>query len=459
MNVHSARLAIMGAAVLFALTDAAQGPPRSLSVPDGFTFAAVGDLLQERPLMPLEEAQFREVDSIIRGADVAFGNGEMPIIDISSSRVYPEAENGGGDLYGLPSVAADLKAQGFAIVSRANNHSTDWGISGMEMTDRFLDDAGIVHAGTGRNEAAARAAHFIETKWGRVGLASTTSTFEGNEPAGAAFGDVAGRPGASTLSTTQAIVVSQSTINGLRQYYGGAEYSQDASLIPHGILLYTQPYVAGNAPGIQYTMDPHDLGAILRGIRQGSTVSNFMVFSVHCHESASGASNVVPQGAFLRDLAHKAIDAGADVFVGHGPHQVGGIEIYKGKPIFYSLGNYIFQLDLLENPNAESWRGSGLDSSRSIDADYEKTFIKHWFTPPEYWQSVIAVTTYRNNAAAEISLYPLDLRQTAELNMRGIPRLADDAEAATILKRIARLSEPYHTHIQIEGRVGKIVLQ
>ena len=46
---------------------------------------------------------------------------------------------------------------------------------------------------------------------------------------------------------------------------------------------------------------------------------------------------------FIPIFARAVIDAGADVFVGHGPHVLRGIEIYKGKPIFYSLSNFIFQ--------------------------------------------------------------------------------------------------------------------
>lgn len=177
------------------------------NVPDGYTFAAVGDLLQASPLIPLHNRHFLAVNKIIRGADVAFGNAEMPLIDVYSPNIFPAAENGETNIFGLPSVARDLKEQGFTIVARANNHSTDWGVEGMEMTDALLDAAGIVHAGTGRSSAAARAARFADTRWGRIGLASTTSTFEGSEVAGEPADDVVARPGASVLHTTQALVV------------------------------------------------------------------------------------------------------------------------------------------------------------------------------------------------------------------------------------------------------------
>ena len=435
------------------------GPTRQTDVPDGFTFAAVGDLLQVTPLMPLQNQQFVAVDKIIKSADVAFGNGEMPLVDISSERIYPAAENGGTNAYGLPSVARDLKAQGFTMVSRANNHSTDWGIAGMEMTDALFDAAGIMHAGTGRDETAARAARFVDTRWGRIGLASTTSTFEGNEPAGQPAGDVAARPGASVLNTDQALIVDRATLEGLKRYYGADAYRDEDKVTSDSITVNGQPYVLGAGPGIHYTMSKHDLAEILRGVRQGSAVSNFLVFSIHCHESASGIINDVPQGDFLRDFAHDVIDAGADVFVGHGPHQVGAIEIYKGKPIFYSLGNYIFQLSAQENIYPEGWSAVGLDSGTSIDEAYWEKFLGRYFKEPKWWQSVVVTMTYRHNAVETIHLYPIDLGENRPAYLRGIPALAPKEEAEAILKRIENLSAPYHTHINIENGVGVINVQ
>jgi Putative enzyme of poly-gamma-glutamate biosynthesis (capsule formation) len=59
----------------------------------------------------------------------------------------PQAEFGGVWIIGTPGVARDLKSIGFDIMSRANNHATDWGLEGMRQTNRALDEAGIVHAG------------------------------------------------------------------------------------------------------------------------------------------------------------------------------------------------------------------------------------------------------------------------------------------------------------------------
>jgi poly-gamma-glutamate synthesis protein (capsule biosynthesis protein) len=463
MTTRGARwFAALTLAVAFTTAPAPAAPAtpplalRQTDVPDGFTFAAVGDLLELRPVLPLQDSGFLAVDRIVHGADVAFGNDELPIVDISAPGMYPMAENGASNIYAVPAVAKDFKAQGFAMVARANNHSTDWGVAGMLMTDEYLDAAGVMHAGTGRDEDAARRVRFVETRWGRMGLASATSTFEGNEPAGVAQGDVAGRPGASVVHTVQAIVVDRATLDGLKRYYGDPVYHIDDTVTADSITVFGQPYVVGPKPGIKYTMDKGDVASIVHALRQGNLLSNFLVFSVHCHEDASGIGNDVPQGAFLRDLAHDAIDAGADVFVGHGPHQVGGIEIYKGKPIFYSLGNYIFQLAAMENIWPEGFGQFGVDPSKGNDADVAHNFLSHYFAEPKWWQSVVATVTYRHDAVDTIKLYPIDLRRDSPVHVRGLPVPATSEEATEILKRIQRLSEPFGTKIAIENGVGVI---
>ncbi|GIS80846.1 MAG: hypothetical protein CM1200mP14_24120 [Gammaproteobacteria bacterium] len=90
-------------------------------------------------------------------------------------------------------------------------------------------------------------------------------------------------------------------------------------------------------------MNQYDLGEILYGIRAAKIDSDFVIATIHAHNPGNW-SDEAP--GFLEELARSAIDSGADQFVGHGPHQLRGIEIYQGKPIFYSLGNFFFQVEL-----------------------------------------------------------------------------------------------------------------
>jgi len=156
---------------------APRDPQRELTmnVADGFTVAAVGDCIIARPVS--QTPGFAAVGTLIRDADSAFGNFEGTAIDLARTPAVPQAEFGGVWIIGTPAVARDLKSIGFDIMSRANNHATDWGLEGMRQTSRALDDAGIVHAGVGEHRAAARAARFFDTDKGRVALISMASTF------------------------------------------------------------------------------------------------------------------------------------------------------------------------------------------------------------------------------------------------------------------------------------------
>ena len=110
-----------------------------LGVPNGFSLAAVGDLIQTHPLSPARVPGLAEVIGRLSGATVAFGNFESTSIDIRTFRGYLEAENSGLWLRNGPEVVPDLKAMGFDLVARANNHPTDWGVEGMRETDPGLN--------------------------------------------------------------------------------------------------------------------------------------------------------------------------------------------------------------------------------------------------------------------------------------------------------------------------------
>src|SRR5258705_7006064 len=198
---------VLAGAVLVAQQPAAPDPrdPQrelTMSMADGFTLAAVGDCIIARPVS--QTPGFASVGRIIHDADSAFGNFEGTAIDLSRTPAVPQAEFGGVWIIGSPSVAKDLKAIGFDVMSRANNHATDWGLEGMRQTSRALDEAGIVHAGVGEHRAAARAARYVDTDKGRVALISIASTFTAPSRSAPPAGQAPGRPRVKAPRTTRA---------------------------------------------------------------------------------------------------------------------------------------------------------------------------------------------------------------------------------------------------------------
>src|SRR5262249_2067726 len=435
---------------------APRDPQRELqmNVGDGFTLAAVGDNIIARPVS--QTPGFAPVGKLIRDADAAFGNFEGTAIDLARTPAVPQAEFGGVWIIGSPLVTKDLKSIGFDLMSRANNHATDWGLEGMRQTSRALDEAGIVHAGVGEHRAAARAARFFDTDKGRVALISMASTFTPLSRSAPPAGEAPGRPGVNALRTTRYSLVTPDELRALRkirdeQPAGSVRPPEKES--PDELDLFGVRYKAADRRGFTYTVDPVDEREIIKSIRSAKQLSDFVIVTIHAHEPGNWSQEPAD---FLPKLAHAAIDAGADEFIGHGPHQIRGIEIYKGKPILYSLGNFIFQLDLLEPVASDLYEQYKMDGASATDAEFNAMWNGLVFGGEVWYQSVVTTSRFEKGKVAEIRVNPIDLNYTARGADRGVPRPAGADVAKTILERLQRLSQPFGTRIAIQDGVGVI---
>ncbi len=134
-----------------------------------WSLAAVGDAIITRRLAQFDtdrDAGFEQMANVIRDADVAFLNLEISLFRLSEFKGWPEVETGGNWELGPPEAAADLKALGFDLFNRANNHTTDYGVEGMRATSRLLDELGLVHAGAGETLGDASRPAYFETPKG-----------------------------------------------------------------------------------------------------------------------------------------------------------------------------------------------------------------------------------------------------------------------------------------------------
>jgi poly-gamma-glutamate capsule biosynthesis protein CapA/YwtB (metallophosphatase superfamily) len=424
------------------------------TIRDGFTFAAVGDLLgPQRTYYALRRSEFEPVADILQRANVAFANLEGSILDLTTFQGYPAAQNGGGNPVAAPQVAEDLRAMGIDVLSRANNHAGDWGAEGIFETTRWLDKARLVHAGSGRTRAAARMPAYLETASGRVALVAAASTFTPNSMAGPAAGEVLGRPGISVLRTRRVLLVTEEEMRTVR----AVAKRHGSRVQPDGreLSLFGELYRVSTEPGLTYEMNRFDHYEILQSVRAAKQTSDLTVFSIHAHESLSGEGDDARPATFQPALFHDVIDAGADIVVVHGPHILRGIEIYKGRPIFYGLASLFFALEHGRAAAPETFEGMGLDA-RSVT--YSEYLHKRFFevVPASWFDSVIAVTKFERGQAKEIRLYPLDLgySRTPRLTHRGTPQIAAPAVARRILDRMRDLSLVYGTQIRNENDVG-----
>ena len=146
---------------------------------------------------------------------------------------------------------------------------------------------------------------------------------------------------------------------------------------------------------------------------------------------------------------------------GHGPHLTLGVEIYCGRPILYSLGNFIFQNDTVEVFPAEAYQRFGLPHT-ATPADFLDTRTdggrRGFPASPEFWEGLAGECEFRDRELAAVRLYPLDLGHGRPRAQRGRPLIARGAVAERILARIARLSRRFGTEIVVDGDCAMIQL-
>ena len=196
-----------------------------------------------------------------------------------------------------------------------------------------------------------------------------------------------------------------------------------------------------------------DAGRILQSIREAKQHSDLVVVYQHNHVFGNRAfSTLFSEGMaerlapneWLKNWTHAEVDAGADVVVMHGAPLLHGVEIYRGKPIFYDLGNFIYNLP----PTI--------------------TYI----TEPLAWESVVADLEFQGRKLQSITFRPIELNNLGDgqpdvhnpyasnefLHTRGLPVSRYRRESEIHPERLAELSVPFGTKVVLKGETAEITL-
>lgn len=300
-----------------------------------------------------------------------------------------------------PAALEALKSMGFNLVSLSNNHAGDLKIPGIQDTLREANRLNLAHAGTGNTLEEAEAPAYLRTPNGTVALVAIASGMI--PPDGSA---TASRSGVNQLHVD-----------------------------------------AGNIPNEQ------DAQRILQTIRDASKRADLVIAYQHNHVydkpfhtllEEELPERLVPPG-WIKKWAREEVDAGADIVVMHGAPLVQGVEIYHNRPIFYDLGNFIFQLPPTQTVADE----------------------------PIIWESVIAYVKFQGKNLQSIEFRPIvlnklgqgqaDTREEYAVNLfletRGLPSPATGDKARFILERLADSSKPFGTIIEVKGDTAEINLK
>jgi poly-gamma-glutamate synthesis protein (capsule biosynthesis protein) len=437
-------------ALLLVSVAASPGLAEERSSVSEFTMALSGDWMPTRRLSVYDEPPYLALIDLLRGADVAMGNMETLFHDYET---FPMHLGGGMYVRSDPIIAQDLVWAGLDMVSRANNHAGDYGVEGMRLTSRYLDEAGVVHAGVGGSLREAREARFFDSARGRVALISVASTFPDHSRAGRSRGDIPARPGLSPLRFEGWFGVTEEQIGTVAEML----QSVDVQISPeNGQLVFGIRFLVSDDLGVHSEPMEGDVKEIARVVGSARALADYTVVSVHSHET--GDDLRFPAEFFVL-FARRMIDAGADVVFAHGPHILRAIEIYKGKPIFYSLGNFVLQFDTTLRVPEDDYAPHGLAGHGEM-ADYVRAEDKAERYPerPAFWQSVLAVLHWADRRLDHIALHPISLWHGERPIDRGRPMLADPALGQQIIAELAKRSRPFGTEIDWRDDIGLIRL-
>jgi poly-gamma-glutamate capsule biosynthesis protein CapA/YwtB (metallophosphatase superfamily) len=423
-----------------------------------------GDSILQRRLRSSEDALLRPLFDRVRAADVAFTNLEVLANDY---RGEPALESGGSH-FGAPAwVLDELTEAGFDLFATATNHSLDYSISGLVHSIEAMEARGLSFAGTGRNLEDARRPTYHVHPHGTVAMVSCASSFTKGQEASAQRPDMPGRPGLNPLRFDTVHEVTPPQLAALREIseqlglererlekvkMGFAFPPSDPSLFPLGGMNFR----SGNQPAVRMTVNRKDVDGITRWLKEARGLADVVLVSLHAHEQ--GETKEIP-AEFLPAFAHEMIDNGADLVVGHGPHLLRGLEIYKGKPIFYSLGNFIGQNELVPKMPSDAYERFRADPDLTPGQVYQKRTNNDKGGFPadrRYWEAVAPVLSYEGSVLKGIELLPVSLGWKEARHLRGRPRLAVGEEARNILQRFADLSRSFGTTVELGGELAAV---
>lgn len=407
-----------------------------------FILAVTGQSLITHDVRTQNNPEFEDVKVILQGTDLAFTNFESTIA----------GKHGGWPLKGSsfgsspPHVLDALREIGFQALSLSNNHSFDLGPSGILSTLEEVERRAFLHGGIGRNMTEA-----ATPLTGSFGDRSVSVVAMDGGP-GPEFmyaengrEDRPERPGVNPLRLTRILEVDVDTFEQIKKIRDKIGYSfveivndsqpddsptiDDENELVLGRAIYRKSAKCGRGVRI----DEADLKRNLRSIAAAAQSGSMVIAYLHHHHWANDWSEP-PE--WIGDIAKRCIDAGAAIFVSHGAPVLQPVEIYHGRPIFYSLGNFIFHT-VADSPL--------------------------WLRQ-EVWESVVGICSFDEaNCLTSLTLYPVLLGgeeglKDDRIECRLVPHLATGSTAERILRRVADSSRKFGSHIEIANGVGVLRL-
>jgi poly-gamma-glutamate capsule biosynthesis protein CapA/YwtB (metallophosphatase superfamily) len=355
-------------------------------------------------------------------------NGDVIFTNLEAAVALPGETIQEGRGFLTPPEALDaLTRMGFNLLALAGNHAFDLKETGIRNTLRELERRHLVHAGTGDTIAEAAAPAYLQTPKGTVGLIASASGLI--TPEGRATAD---RPG----------------VNELRITAGDRENEATEDL----------PGAAENRP------NPEDSRRILESIREARRRADLIVVYQHNHVFGNRSfSTIFTEGMperlapnpWLTQWTHEEVQAGADIVVMHGAPLLHGVEIYRGRPIFYDLGNFIYNVPPTLTYIHEPMAWESVVASVQFDVGSQTSSQR---PVPTFLKSITFRPVVLNNIGDGQPDVHNPHASNEFLHTRGLPAPATGARAGYILERLSNASKPFGTTMEIKGETATVTV-
>lgn len=336
------------------------------------TLLLVGDIFVQRDD---PSSVFQHVGEILRDADFTFGNLEGSTSDAGEPWSIKET-NWKAD----GRQAEAVKSAGFDALNVANNHMLDFGHAALFETLGRLDGYGIAHTGGGRNKAEAHKPAIVEKGGCRIAMLGYTSVFIPEWAAGE------NSPGLAVMRAR-------------------TSYEPPSRVFE----------VPGTPPIIRTQLVLEDKEQLEADIRTAREQADIVVCAFHWGVSRG----FMKVAEYQTELGHHAVDVGADIVFGHHPHVIQAVEVYKGKAIFYSLGNF--------------------------------TFAQHNPAKGHEAETMIVRCRIGNGVIDTVEILPVRCDKQID------PRILDMQEGQDIVEMIALRSAPFGTRFELTANAMRLV--
>ena len=403
---------------------------------------------------------FEEVKAYIGKGEARFGNLETCITDWDT---YASAYSGGTWMNAEPRILPQILGYGFNFLGFANNHTMDLGPDGLLETVENVKKTGTAIAGAGKNLAEASAPVFRDFAGGRVGFISVTASIADAGRAGNQSRTMKGRPGANMLRKSKRVMINAEHFQALKEIVANTAVNGSREMsIRDG---FTPADPEGEIPFENYRFcltdgkeevvtapNKTDLKRILAAVEDAKLVADYVVVMLHDH-AMKGRDAGEPDDA-CHSFCRTLIDNGVDAVIGTGTHQFKPIEIYKGHPIFYSLGNFCFQSNMVEHQPADMFDKYGLSMDmndiRGLAARSSDWKIGH-HTQFFNFRTVIPYMEFEGHTMTKLQLMPVELGFDKVRSAKGIPYPANEQQTKEIFDRVNELSAPYGTKLTLNA--------